>query len=117
MKEKARTLTSAMPAEPSAPDSSLSSELAQRAVGAREVSKAEVADDAVERVIGEGKIIGVGLAKVDTGVLRHSEFEHSGREVNARTTAAPRLAARKATTPGPVATSRTRAPALTAAAS
>ena len=76
----------------------------------------EIADDRLERGVLEGQGLRVRLAEVDAGMRTACELTIAPA-MSTPTTDAPRAAARPATYPGPVATSSTRVPAPTDAAS
>src|SRR5262245_10514519 len=60
-----------------------SNELCQGALRPREVADAKVADDDVERSIGDLKVFSVSLTKIHTRVSSRSKFHHSRCEVHA----------------------------------
>ena len=49
----------------------------------REVPDPEIAHDCVERLVGEWKVLRIGLTKIKTGILRCGYCNHARREINA----------------------------------
>src|SRR5215471_16457745 len=60
-----------------------SNELCQRPLRPREVADAKVADNGIERSIGDPKVLSVSLTKIDARVSSRRKFHHSRCEVYA----------------------------------